>query len=416
MNDPIDPAEGVALESRMKEVQEAFAHQKEFFRSVVDLLPVGVFCKDAEDGFRFIIWNRKNAEITGTSEQQAIGKTDYDLFPEEVASKYRADDEQVMAQNTELEIPSEDFVSEEMNRSVFHTRKAAIPGPDGRPRYLLGISEDITARHLAEKRLEEANEQLKETQLQLIQMEKLESVGRLAAGVAHEVKNPLALILMGVEYLTGGIDPDDENLPGVIDEIRRAVHRADKIVRGLVDFSSDRELNLQRVSANAELEHTLLMVRHELTKASITVEKDFDENLPDVQVDRTKFEQVLVNLLINAIHAMESVSPRPVLRLRTRQGAAGDPLSDGGSRMGPALRKGTPLVMTEISDNGVGIPEDALNKAFDPFYTTKPTGLGTGLGLTVVQKIIELHEGQIEIRRNQRGGTTVTILLKQACP
>ena len=163
----------------------------------------------------------------------------------------------------------------------------ALLGPRGKRRYLLGISEDITARHVAEEKLSEANTQLKATQDQLIQLEKLESVGRLAAGVAHEVKNPLALILMGVEYLSEEISPNDENIPVIVEEMRAAVHRVDKIVRGLVDFSSERQL----VSVNTVLEHVLMMVRHEITKSSITVEKDFEPDLPAIKVDNTKYEQ-----------------------------------------------------------------------------------------------------------------------------
>ncbi|MEM7011886.1 MAG: ATP-binding protein, partial [Verrucomicrobiota bacterium] len=403
------------MESQIELVKKAFAHHRELFTAVVDHLPVGVFCKDAEDGFRFIVWNRKNAEITATPASDAIGKTDYDLFPEETAAKYRADDERVMRENLELEIPTEDFLDDRQKHSVFHTRKVAIPGPSGAPRYLLGISEDITAQHVAEQELAMANEQLRSTQLQLIQMEKLESIGRLAAGVAHEVKNPLALILMGVEYLSGGeLRSDDENIPIVVEEMRGAVRRADKIVRGLVDFSSDRQLNLESVSVNEALEHTLLMVRHELTKASIKVEKDLQEDLPPVKVDVTKFEQVLVNLIMNSIHAMQEVERAGVLHIRTSTGVAMESPQNKGSRMGAYLRKGAPVVFTEIGDNGTGIVQEHLSKAFDPFYTTKPTGIGTGLGLTVVKKIVELHQGQIDIRRNSDGGATVTLILGQA--
>lgn len=402
------------LERQMKQVTEAFAHHKELFKSVVDHLPVGVFCKDADDNFRFIIWNQCNADITGIPASEALGKTDFDLFPTEIAEKFRADDIRAMEENREVEIPSEDVRNDTDNRVIFHTRKVALLGPAGKRRYLLGISEDITARHVAEEKLSEANAQLRATQDQMIQLEKLESIGRLAAGVAHEVKNPLALILMGVEYLSEDISPNDENIPVIVEEMRAAVHRADKIVRGLVDFSSERQLDLQLVSVNTVLEHVLMMVRHELTKSSITVEKDFDPELPAIKVDNTKYEQVLVNLLMNAIHAMQS-SPRcGRLCIRTRAGVAADQIHDDGLRTGSRLRRGEPVIITEIEDNGCGIPQEVLNSIFDPFYTTKPTGMGTGLGLTVVKKIVEIHQGQIDVRSNHSGGTTVTLTFKQA--
>ena len=167
----------------MEQVKEAFAHHKELFQSVVDHLPVGVFCKDADDDFRFIIWNQSNADITGIPASEALGKTDFDLFPRDIAEKFRADDALAMGESRELEIPSEDVRSDTKDRVIFHTRKVALLGPRGKRRYLLGISEDITARYIAEEKLSEANAKLKATQDQLIQLEKLESVGRLAAGV-----------------------------------------------------------------------------------------------------------------------------------------------------------------------------------------------------------------------------------------
>ena len=408
------PTEGSgSLDSQVRLVKNALNRQKHFLRAVVDSIPVGVFCKDVNDDFRIIIWNHKNSEITGIASEDAVGKTDYDLFSRKDADHFRADDKRVMETGEELEIPSEEVAGHPGGRLVLHTRKVPFQSPNGQFQFLLGICEDITSQVVAQERLDQANEELQQAQLQLIQMEKLESVGRLAAGVAHEVKNPLALILMGVEYLSEGIDPKDENVPVVVAEMREAVRRADKIVRGLVDFSSERQLDLKLVSANTLTDHTILMVRHELVKSGIKVIRETDTDLPLIKIDKTKFEQVLVNLFMNAIHAMQGKN-EGALTIRIWKGVSGEQARNEGLRSDSKLREGVPVVFMEIEDTGGGIPQDKLANIFDPFYTTKPTGKGTGLGLTVVKKIVELHQGTVDVRNNDNGGATVRLTLKQS--
>ena len=143
-------------------------------------------------------------------------------------------------------------------------------------------------------------------QMQLIQSEKMESIGRLAAGVAHEVKNPLAQILMGIDYLSTGIEPGDPNVPKILISMEHALQRADKIVRGLLDFSSDRKLGLVETDINALLEKALVLVEIRLKELSIELGKDFGQDIPNVKLDPVKMEQVLINIIFNAVQAIET--------------------------------------------------------------------------------------------------------------
>ncbi len=259
--------------------------------------------------------------------------------------------------------------------------------------------------------LKRSNAELKATQMQLIQAEKLESLGRLAAGVAHEVKNPLARILLGVEYLSGGLTPEDENVPVVLQEISDSAKRADTIIRGMVDFASASQLDMQPWDLGKLVKSSLLLVQHEITRNNIDVEEDYAPGMPPAEIDRAKMEQALVNIFLNAIHSMLGNGGRR-LQIRVYPEVLADLERNQGLRTRTHLRNGDEVVVIEVNDEGGGIPADKAGKVFDPFFTTKPTGEGTGLGLTVVSKIIELHKGLITITNRAEGGACATIKLR----
>ena len=266
--------------------------------------------------------------------------------------------------------------------------------------------ERLRETHLA---LVQTHEELKAAQMSLIQTAKLESVGRLAAGVAHEVKNPLAVIQLGVDYLTNTVK-GDTGLTETVQDMDDAVKRADTVIKGLLDFSRSEQLTLAPGDVNAILGETLLLVKHELTKNHVTVEKTFEEKLPLVGLDRNKIKQVFINLFINAIQAMGSEGGTLGVRTR-RQRLAEAPAHHGGGASA-VFRAGDDVVMIDVKDTGTGIPEDKLDKLFDPFFTTKAVGSGTGLGLSVSRKIIDLHGAAISISNRKRKGAVAQIIFK----
>ena len=250
--------------------------------------------------------------------------------------------------------------------------------------------------------------QLRVTQLQLIQSEKLDSLGRMAAGVAHEVKNPLMMVLTGVKVLSKRLENADESTRQLLDDMTEAVQRADKIIGGMLSYSRDQALDLAPADLHATIEKSLRFVRHELEQARIVVVKDFAESLPPVRLDEFKIQQMFVNLLTNAIHAIGSDGE---IRLTTSL----ETLTRGtyvGYRMGNAYVPGERVAIIRIEDSGPGIPKEHLKNVFDPFFTTKPTGRGTGLGLSVCRQIVEMHGGTVDVGNRDTGGARVTVILK----
>ena len=272
-----------------------------------------------------------------------------------------------------------------------------------------GLMSDITEK-------KRADEDLKTAQSQLMQLEKLHSIGQLAAGVAHEVKNPLQVILVGLQYLGDSPLAAEGEAKSVISEMHDAVQRANAVVQDLLDFSSPRELGMQPRPINVLLEKALRLVRHDLSKAGIKVVMHFSEMLPDAFVDPTKIEQVFVNVFTNASHAMPTGGTLTVTTKEKLMTTAEIPRHDTGDRSGIRLRAGETVIVIEIRDTGTGVSPEKIGRIFEPFYTTKSTGKGTGLGLSVTQKIMDLHRGRISIENHPEGGVIVTLTLKAIKP
>lgn len=385
--------------------------------SVLDNLPVALFAKDATDDFRFILWNKKQEEVTTIRAEKALGKNDYHLFSQESADYFRSVDKAVIKRGSLMKVPEE--IIETKNGREVHLRTVKIPVHDKESGRLLvvGISEDITEQVKSREQLErlnrhlvQANQELQQTQMQLIQAEKLESIGRLAAGVAHEVKNPLALLLLGVDYLSQGIEPDDPNVEKILQQMRDAVERADRIVRGLVDFSSQRSLSREPTQLSRVIDEVLLLVKHELTRSNTKVNVRIEKDLPLVFLDMSKFEQVLINLIINAVHAMAGVESK-LIKIRARSESLEEVVKNQGARKREVFRSGDRVVILEIIDNGHGIAPADANRLFDPFFTTKATGVGTGLGLSVARRIVELHGGELTLENREKDPGAVARLI-----
>lgn len=243
-------------------------------------------------------------------------------------------------------------------------------------------------------KLENSNQDLKnslqtirETQQQLVQSEKMASVGRLAAGVAHELNNPLGGILLYGNLLFSEIKDNAgrESLKKVVDE----AERCRKIVRRLLDFSHQTQLEKSPCDLEEILEKTLTLFQDLALFQNIKIMKRYGK-LDKVNVDKLQLQQVLVNIILNAAEAMEG---RGKLVLSTGR------------------KKGKDAVYILIEDNGPGMSSDVIKKIFDPFFTTKPIGTGTGLGLAMAYGIVEKHGGYIDVTSEIGVGTTFTIVL-----
>jgi signal transduction histidine kinase len=248
--------------------------------------------------------------------------------------------------------------------------------------------------------------ELQATQMQLIHKARLESVGRLAAGVAHEVKNPLAIIQLGLDLLNLGPAPDPARAE-TLHDMEEAVQRADRVVRQLLDFSRAEALAPEPTLLNALIDDSLLLVKHELQKKQIAVATSLDPAIPPLWLDPNKMKQVFINLFVNAAQAME---PGGTLSVRSTLARLGEDEHATIARQVDTFRPGDEVVVA-VEDDGPGIPEEKLERIFEPFFTTKPPGEGTGLGLPVSRKIIELHGGTIAAQNRPQGGLRFTLYL-----
>jgi signal transduction histidine kinase len=240
---------------------------------------------------------------------------------------------------------------------------------------------------------------LKTAQMHLIQTEKLDSLGRLAAGVAHEVKNPLATLQMGVDFFNRKRADLSASAGTMIDQMQSAIERAETIIKGMVNYSRDQTLTLHLKNINTLVRGALRLVEHEAVRAKVNIELDLPQFVPSIRCDQGKIEQVFINILSNAIQAMEE-NPENLktLKVSTFWDQIQEIERDEGLREFERLRPRDHVVVVEVLDQGGGIPEDKLSRIFEPFYTTKPTGRGTGLGLSVSKNIIDLHRGYIQFR------------------
>ena len=258
-----------------------------------------------------------------------------------------------------------------------------------------------------QQKVESRTRELQAANMKLMQAEKMESIGRLAAGVAHEVKNPLAIIQMGADFLSQEL-PKGEATGEVIKDIDDAVQRADTVIRGLLDFSRDKRLERTAASISEVVHDSLRLVGDELRQRQIEMKTNLADDLPELELDAGKLQQVFINLFMNAAHAMERGGKLEVTTCLKVINDEADLARDNENR----FKQGDKVLWVEVRDNGPGIIDQDSNKVFDPFYTTKPVGEGTGLGLSVSRNIINLHQGSIDIRNHQQGGASVVMMFQ----
>jgi signal transduction histidine kinase len=215
--------------------------------------------------------------------------------------------------------------------------------------------------------------------------------------------------MQSIDYLEDDAAFADKNAQEVFDIMKSNLKRADKTVRTLVDFSKLRKLKKVSSPINAVLDNSIILTQHAFKKANIKIVKEMGEGLPDVYIDKSKMEQVLVNIFLNAIQAMPEGG---TIYVRTRtENLEGISYRVGRRKGEDYFSPGERVVIIEIEDTGKGISPSEQKKIFDPFFTTKGAE-GTGLGLAVTRNIIELHRGIIDIRSKAGKGATVTIKLK----
>lgn len=238
------------------------------------------------------------------------------------------------------------------------------------------------------REVSKANKELRDTQEQLIQSEKLAALGRLSADIAHEINNPLGGVKNCLYLLSDSVS---KNKKKYLEIAENEVNRIASIVRRLLDLYRTQKETMRATNVNVPLDEILAVTKSQIANRNVKLIKDFDTKLPDVMASSGHLKQVFLNIILNAV---ESMPEGGELAIKTYLHPTGEP-----------------EIKIEFTDTGCGIPEEVIDRIFDPFFTTKKSGKGTGLGLSVSYGIIQRHKGRIEVKSEVGKGTTFIISL-----
>jgi two-component system NtrC family sensor kinase len=362
------------LESEVIERTRQIDRERRVTERIIDSLPVGLYVIDRE--YRISVWNRKRETgMQGVSREEAIGRTIFEILHRQPASMLRKEFDEVFATGRLQIFQMESTASGELR--TYRLSKIPMRLDNGPVTHVITVGEDVTEWRQAQDRFSQA--------------EKLAAIGTLAAGVMHEINNPLATIAACAESL----EINHEDAPPDIQEglrlIQSEVQRCKGIVDSLLDFSRPKAGDKSLVDVNVAIDRTLFVLKHHTRFKKLQVRTELDRALgTSVYANEEQLVQVFMALLINAMDAMQE---RGTVELRTRQ-------SDDGAS-----------VLAEVIDQGEGIRRADIPKLFEPFFTTKAPGRGTGLGLSICYAIVAEHGGRIEVDSTPGEGSVFRIVL-----
>ncbi len=371
--------------TKQKEAELKLTAERNLLRTVIDNLPDCIYAKDREA--RKVMANLGDVKNMGRmTDAEVLGKTDFELFPHDIAAAFFADDEAVMKTGEPVVNREEKVVRPDGEVRWLLTTKVPWHDANGNIIGLVGIGRDITDK----KHLEE----------QFLRAQRLESIGRLATGIAHDLNNILAPILISTTLLRQKIQ-DDEGLE-MLTRLEASAKRGANIVRQVLGFG--RGLEGQRMPVNSQLLiKDIIHITTETFSKSIQVETTVAPDAGFVSGDMTQLHQVLLNLCVNA---RDSMPQGGKLTLRVRNFVADAHFVSLNPEAKPAA-----YVLFEVTDSGHGIPPKVRDRIFEPFFTTKELGKGTGLGLSTTLSIVKSHGGFILVDSESGKGTTFQVYL-----
>jgi PAS domain S-box-containing protein len=345
-----------SLERKAEEVERL----KEFSENIVESINVGILAVDLED--RVESWNSQMEQLTGIRRQDAVDRRLRELLPGALSEQLT---------RTRGEQGIQHIYKAQLTDRMVNIAVAPLISKEQEQIGRLIIFDDITERAELETRL--------------VQADKLSSIGLLAAGVAHEVNTPLAVISTYAQMLAKQVN-GDEAKSRLLEKIAKQTFRASEIVNSLLNFSRTGSTEFDEVDLNRVLRETLSLIEPQLQKAQVRVIHRLDGELPTIRGNGSKLQQVFLNLFLNARDAMEAGG---VLEVRTA--------TEGGN------------ARVEVVDSGQGIPAEVLHRIYDPFFTTKGAKKGTGLGLSITYGIVKEHGGSIVADSTPGEGTRFTL-------
>jgi two-component system NtrC family sensor kinase len=350
-------------------VHAALAEERHFLTKIVDSLPLGLYAVDRE--YRVQAWNRKRESgMQGIARGNALGRTIFEILHRQPAESLKQEIDRVFATGELEQFETESRASGEARTYRISKIPMHLHAGDD-VTHVITVGEDIT--------------EWKEALQRVAQAEKMAAIGQLAAGVMHEINNPLATISACAESLT--LELGELEYLKFIDA---EVERCKRIIDGLLDFSRKRSFSKEPVEINATVERTLFLLSHHARFKRMAVTRALGPQAI-VSANADQLIQIFMALLLNAADATEQKGQHANVTVRTSVASA--------------------TVTIEIIDNGVGIPRSEVGKLFEPFYTTKPPGRGTGLGLSICYGLVADHGGRLEVESTPGSGSTFRIVL-----
>ncbi|CUS80567.1 PAS domain S-box-containing protein [Candidatus Kryptonium thompsonii] len=325
-----------------------------------------------DNDYKIFFWNKGAERIFGYTLDEMLGKTVDPIVPSELKEKGEL---QWLFEETLRKGYIENYETERITkdgrRIIVNLSRSLIKDENGEILGSIAIVKDVT--------------KVKELEKQIQHSDKLALIGQIAAGIAHEIGTPLNVISGNAEYIMmemGENNPYKEELETIISQAERIAN----LIKQLLEFARPKKPNYTKINVNHEISHVVELLKHQFEKSNIKLNLKFSENIPDIYADCSQIHQVFLNIIMNAIQA---INQNGLIEIET------------------FLRDG--YVNIKFKDNGIGILPEHIDKIFEPFFTTKEAGKGTGLGLAVSKRIIDEHNGKVEVESTPGKGTIFTV-------
>ncbi|MCG2744865.1 MAG: transporter substrate-binding domain-containing protein [Desulfobacteraceae bacterium] len=371
-----------------KQAEKALKKSDTHLHTLISTIPDLVWLKDTQGVYLFC--NSRFERLYGAKEKDIIGKTDYDFVNKELADFFRLHDQAAMAAGTPSVNEEELTFAADGHREILETIKTPMVGSDGQLIGVLGIARDITERKRSEDERKEMEERLRQAQ-------KMEAIGTLAGGIAHDFNNILAIIF-GFTDMARANAPSGTQLEEDLEQVLIAANRAKELVKQILAFSRQSATERFPLQIQPLIKEGLKMIRSSIP-STISITEDINSKSGNILADPSQINQILMNLCTNAYHAMEetggvlSVTLKPAL------------IGPEEQLMSAHVTPGEYLELT-VSDTGCGIGPDIIDKIFDPYFTTKGVGKGTGMGLAIIHGIMADCGGMITVESQLGLGAT----------
>ena len=400
---------GYLITTRLKDKDERINEVRERYEQIVQATDVLMCIVDHDNKILFA--NQKLVRFYGFQDEKSLlGLTISQIYNEdEIESEKSLSHVKSVYENNAMV----QYESYDKNHAIWLANTLSpIRDPSSHDVFAVCIiSKDITDRIEREKNLNDTVEMLRKTRDQLIQKDKMAALGRLASGIAHEMRNPLEIINMGMDYLENNLPDDNPNISESIEKIFNAINRAENIIKNILSFSRQSVGEITQIPICQLLDNVLTLAEQTIQKNSVNVQREYENELLEVAGDYNMMQQVFLNLVNNAVDSMKNDKEK-ILTIRAYKQLVSEVGYKTGYRRADYFSIGDEMIVVEISDTGKGIPEEILPKIFEPFFTTKAKNEGTGLGLSIAHMIMDRLYGTIDVESRENQGTTFFIKLQ----